>query len=421
MGSPEQIQGWIKRNSLERPAAERPLYVAFLGRTSGDEQQDPTLSLPRQLDNCRRGLPDGAIIVAHFYDVESGRMELAKRGKGKSLKRFDIPIPRDGGLNDLLDEAEREDRRFEAVICESIDRVARRTYYGTRIEHQLEECGIPLLAADEPISLPTPGRKAKKATVVLTRRVKQGVSEWYVLEMLEKAWDGYAIHTENGFNIGKPCYGFMARLVPHPVPKKRDKGAKKTLLAPHPVQGLVVKKIFAWRVNELLSYSAIAHRLNEDLDTNPPPTPVDPSRAVGRWTGSSVREVLTNPKHTGHMVWNRHARKSGHNRLNPPSHWVWSPEYKHEPLIDLETFVRAQEVPSRSKGSRPTSLPNKHPQTKNVSTVTAATSSVAFADVAITARQSGASPTTSALHGRNIGATTIQQACGSLKRKSLKR
>src|SRR5205085_245217 len=47
--------------------------VAWLGRTSTDDNQDPTLSLPRQLGTCRSRLPDDFVIVAHFYDVESGR------------------------------------------------------------------------------------------------------------------------------------------------------------------------------------------------------------------------------------------------------------------------------------------------------------------------------------------------------------
>ncbi len=41
------------------------------------------------------------MIVAHFYDVESGRKDLAARGH----ERFNIPVPRDGGIQDLLSEA----------------------------------------------------------------------------------------------------------------------------------------------------------------------------------------------------------------------------------------------------------------------------------------------------------------------------
>src|SRR2546427_309139 len=43
--------------------------VAWIGRTSTEDQQNPTLSLPRQLASARRALPEEMVIVAHFYDV----------------------------------------------------------------------------------------------------------------------------------------------------------------------------------------------------------------------------------------------------------------------------------------------------------------------------------------------------------------
>src|SRR5512139_1668175 len=134
----------------------------------------------------------------------------------------------DGGIADLLAEAESGNARFDAVICESIDRIARRTYYGTLIEHRLERAGIALLAADEPIALS--GRKNKTATQILTRRVKQGVAEWYVLDMLEKSWGGFEQHTEQGYNIGVPPYGYLADKIPHPVPARRAESKSKTRL-----------------------------------------------------------------------------------------------------------------------------------------------------------------------------------------------
>jgi site-specific DNA recombinase len=384
MAGPELIQRWASgaasggvgrvRSPYQTADPDEPapgggpgaVRVAFAGRTSTDDQQDPTLSLPRQLRSVQRVLPPHAVIVAYFYDVESGRTDLALRGRGHAHEAFDIPIPRDGGLQELLAEAERPDRRFDVVICEGIDRISRRTYYGTLIEHRLEQAGVQLLAADEPFSLDPVRGRTRTATQVLTRRVKQGVSEWYVRDMLEKSWDGFAVHTELGYNIGKPCYGYTARRVPHPVPAKRAKGAKKTYLTPDPVQAPVVRRIYGWRVVERLGYQAIADRLNADSATNPPPEPVDPTRAVGRWTYSNVREVLTNPKHTGHMVWNRHARKSGHNRANPAADWIWSPEPTHEPLVDLETFIQAQDVAEHRFGSRTDPGPNRHRQTQRV-------------------------------------------------------
>ncbi|WP_442916422.1 recombinase family protein [Lentzea sp. DG1S-22] len=60
--------------------------------------------------------------------------------------------------------------------------------------------------------------------------------------------------------------------------------------------------------------------------TNSPPTPSPGRGAVGLWTHSNVRDTLTTPKYTGHMVWNRRARKPGGNARNPVSEWIRSPE-----------------------------------------------------------------------------------------------
>jgi DNA invertase Pin-like site-specific DNA recombinase len=246
--------------------ADAVVRVAFVGRTSTEDRQDPTLSLPRQLRACRLALPEGFVVVAYFYDVESGRKDLAQRGRGHGHEQFTIPIPRDGGIQDLLAEAQRPGRRFDVVICEAIDRIARRAYFGTQIEHTLEEAGVPLLASDEPITITGRG-----ATQTLTRRVKQGISEWYVLEMLEKSRGGLEVHSEDGFNIGKPPYGYIAETIPHPVPAKRAEGKTKSRLAPDSDRAATVSTIFEWRVVRRLGYKAIAAELNTDPAAYPPP------------------------------------------------------------------------------------------------------------------------------------------------------
>lgn len=334
--------------------------VAWLGRTSTEDAQDPTLSLPRQLRNARAALPPGWVIVAHFYDVESGRKELADRGHSLAHTRFDIPIPRDGSISDLLEEAERPDRRFAAVICESIERVARRTYFGTKIEYELEEAGVALCAADEPI---VTGRGAKRATPTLTRRVKQAVSEWYVLQMLELSWDGFCEHTRQGWNTGKPPYGYLAEKVPHPVPARRAEGRTKHRLIPDPLRAPTVTRIFHLRGLEKLGYDGIAERLNRDPNGNPPPEPTRAHAALGRWSGSAVREILRNPKYTGYQVWNRRATKKG-GINNDPKDWVWSPQPTHEPLVTRELFDTVAAMAKKRQGSRTTPGENRHPATR---------------------------------------------------------
>jgi site-specific DNA recombinase len=342
--------------------------VAWLGRTSTDDAQDPTLSLPRQLDNSRLALPAGFVIVAHFYDVESGRTALEHRGRGHAHAPLAIPIPRDGGIADLLEEAKRPDRRFVAVVCESIERVARKTYFSTKIEHELEKAGVALLAADEgidPSTLNSSDRGEapyRRATPTLMRRIKQAIAEWYVLNMLELTWGGLKQHTAQGFNIGKPPYGYLAQPVKHPNKARAREGKTKHRLTVDSVRGPVVTQIFVWRGIERLSREAIANRLNLDLERNPPPDPIlgdGPRRRVGRWTSASVREVLDNPKHTGYMVWNR--RKRGHpnrevkGRANPPSAWVWSARPTHEANVTKALFEAATSVGRFRQGSAPAS------------------------------------------------------------------
>lgn len=144
--------------------------------------------------------------------------------------------------------------------------------------------------------------------------------------------------------------------IPRPVAARREQGASKHMLVPDPVKGPVVRTIFYLRVGEALGYQAIADRLN--LDRYPPPEPVNPSRAVGRWTYSSVRDVIVNPKYTGYMGWNRRATTSAGGRNNPPEEWVWSSRPTHEPLVSIEEFTAAQQVAKRREGSRSHPGPN---------------------------------------------------------------
>jgi hypothetical protein len=52
----------------------------------------PRASLIRQHDNSARAVPDTGVIVAKLYDVETGRMNLDERGRGRAHEQFYIPF-----------------------------------------------------------------------------------------------------------------------------------------------------------------------------------------------------------------------------------------------------------------------------------------------------------------------------------------
>ena len=121
-------------------------------------------------------------------------------------------------------------------------------------------------------------------------------------------------------------------------------------------------QIYHWRRDEQLAYKVIAERLNHDLDRYPPPQPHRRDQARRRWTVSAVRAVLTNPKYTGYMVWNRRASKSG-GAHNAPDRWIWSADPTHEPLVTLHEWKTIQDHIRERQGSR-NSGTNSHPATR---------------------------------------------------------
>jgi len=327
-----------------------PVPVAFTGRTSTLYLQDSAASLRRQLRECEAKLPPGWFIAAHYWDIESGGLDIEDRGHGTAHEQFpDIGIPRDGGLADLLTEAASPVPRFAAVICEDIERSGRDTFNALKLEKQLSAVGVPLFATDEPIDV-----AGANATTVLIRRVKQGVAEWFRLQIKEKAWKGLREHSLAGWNIGPAPYGYVAERIPHPVPFKAAQGRTKTRLLPDPQRAPVVARMFAWRTEDKLGLAAITARLNADPAACPPPRD-------GGWTIPGVRSILANPKYTGYMVFGRHRRINGHNLPMPPADWLWSPEPAHPAIITRQTWDTAQAMGAEHSSSRDGDGPNRHP------------------------------------------------------------
>jgi hypothetical protein len=63
-----------------------------------------------------------------------------------------------------------------------------------------------------------------------------------------------------GWNIGKPPYGYAAKRYRHPNPMKAERAATKTRLEPDGAKGQAVTQIAHWRYYENLGYSTIVDR-----------------------------------------------------------------------------------------------------------------------------------------------------------------
>jgi site-specific DNA recombinase len=246
----------------------------------------------RQLRAISDWLPAGWYIAAVYSDVESGATDLDTRSQGEGWRILtDAGLPRDGGMADLLHEAAAPNPRFSVVVCEDIERASRDTYDSLKLERKLGSHGIPLLATDEPADI-----TGLNATTVLARRVKQGVAEWYRIQLKAKTRKGLEEHAIAGYNNGRVPFGYRPDRTPHPVPVKASQGRTKTRLAVDPQAGPWLTQMYEWRVYERLSREAIALR----LDAGGAPSPEGEG-----WHPTAVGKILTNPKYTGYMVYGR--------------------------------------------------------------------------------------------------------------------
>jgi len=332
------------------------MRVAFYGRVSTDDAQDPSLSIPRQLGKCDQVLDTiGEKVGVNFWDVESGRKALAERGKGKRDWSEVVDVPRAGGLPELL--ASAEEGEIDAVIVESIDRLSRMTADGTRIERELEERDIALFAADEPLN--------SSATAILTRRVKQGVAEWYVRDLIERSRAGMEESVRQGWHTGgPPPYGFMLEPHPHPNPQKAREGRKKHRLVIDPVRAPIVLMIFTWYCLRGFGLGTICEKLNSDLDRYPPPkrNRKDENDLPQTWSKSQLHSLLRNPKYTGYNVWGRHDKRRGRPVQRPREQWVWSATPTHEAIVPRELFDAVEERARRNGGPTHDAKPKHYPQ-----------------------------------------------------------
>lgn len=331
-----------QQQGVSGPAGVVP--VAMLGRTSTLDLQDPYASMNRQITSATEWLPDGFYLAAYYWDVESGGLDLDQRGHGTAYQQFTAKgLPRDGGLADLIAEAKSPQPRFAAVVCEDIERSARDSFSAIRLERELQNEGILLFAADEPLDL-----ERVNPTTILLRRTKQNFAEYFRLQLKDKIWKGLREHAAEGWNIGKVPAGYLAEKVRHPVPSKASQGRTKTRLVLDPARAPVIAAIYGWRAWDHLGVPTILARLNADPGRYPSEDP------QSGWSVGGVYAILRNPKYTGYQVFGR----TRNGKPVPPEKWYWSDQPTHPAIIDRATWDAAQAAGAAHLSARDTSPHN---------------------------------------------------------------
>ncbi|MEU0691565.1 recombinase family protein [Streptomyces uncialis] len=321
----------------------------FAGRVSTKDNQNPATSLPRQVASASERLLPDEEFAAYFWDVESGMLppELRGLGPAEMYDALAVPIPRDGGLQDLMDQAGT--LGVTHLLAERSDRVARAMLTSLTVEHRMERLGIEVVYANEPVGGTESGR-------LRVRRSGQMDAEIYRATLMEMSMGGQIQHAIAGWNHGYPPYPYTTMVDEDaPVRESGRFGAvrPKRKLAPHPDPRRfdAARELCRLRREEHLKGPDIIAILSSEPDRYPIDT---------RWTHDRVEGLIANPKLTGHQVYNRKATRTarpGLSALNPVSEWVWSPGIVHEPVVSVEEWKAAQEITAALRASAHTDGP----------------------------------------------------------------
>lgn len=179
----------------------------------------------------------------------------------------------------------------------------------------------------------------------IVKGVKRAMAGEYSRELSAKVFAGQCRLIELGYRQGGPAgYGLRRVLIDQSgsIKSELSRGEHKSLqtdrviLMPGPdAEVAVVNEIYRWFIEEGISESEIASRLNQrGVLTD-----------LGRcWTRSTVREVLSNEKYVGNNVYNRISFKlKKHRIINQRDMWI-KKEGAFEALICPETFYIAQGI-----------------------------------------------------------------------------
>lgn len=319
---------WEIENS--QPARTTPLIraVAYYRHSAQDRQEN---SIPIQRDQVREWATKNGVEIIHEF-ADAGKSGLNAEGRP--------------AFTEMMEEWVRKRKDFDYVLCldvsrwgrfQDIDLSAQFSAECRKHHKQIIYTSIGKPREDDPLY----------PVYVQFERFR---AAQYSRELSDKVWRGCAKIVEQGYWAGgSPPYGTRRLLLDekreplHPLKKGQRKGIQNqrvTLVPGDPDQVSVIRRIFHEFVELNYSEYRIAEGLNDDGILSP---------SGRRWGAAGILARLRNETYIGTIVYNKTTQKlKTPRRDNPPASWVKSPE-AFEGLIDLDAFIRAQEILEKRK------------------------------------------------------------------------
>ncbi|MFI6042615.1 recombinase family protein [Nocardia sp. NPDC051321] len=264
--------------------------LAFYGRCSTEDNQDPETSYGWQSGNAQKFAPGS--IVASYFDV----------GQSRS-----VPWHRRTQAAKLLADLKNPNRGWNAIVVGE----GTRCWFG----NQFSLVAPRIQAHGVHIWVPELGGKynAKNATHNMMMSMLGGLSEserQHVQQRTRASMDAQVLN-EGRHQGGRAPYGYVVvDGPPHPNPHRAADGLKLRLLSIDVAAAPVVQRIFREYIGGR-GDKAIAEGLNRD--GIPCPSAHRPEqnrhRSGDGWQAPTVAAILQNPRYTGYAVFGRWTKR----------------------------------------------------------------------------------------------------------------
>jgi DNA invertase Pin-like site-specific DNA recombinase len=310
--------------------------LAFFGRGSTEDNQDPKTSHDWQLANARHVVePRSGEVVADFFDIGFSRS---------------VPWERRPESSRLLAELKRPDRGWSGVVVGE----GTRCWYGNQfslIAPKFEAYGVDLWVPE--LGGKYDSRNPSHKMLMSQLGAMSESERQHVQARVRAAMDAQVVN-EGRYQGGRAPYGYVVvDAGPHPNPRKAVEGYRLRVMVLDEPAANVVLRIFAEYLDGL-GDRAIANGLNRD--GIPCPSARRPEQNTHRladgWQGSTVRSILENPRYTGYAVFSRWTKHevlldpddvaAGHVvrfRRSTSDRVVRSRKPAHPAIVDVETFT----------------------------------------------------------------------------------
>jgi DNA invertase Pin-like site-specific DNA recombinase len=252
--------------------------------------------------------------------------------------RSGIDLAHRPGLKQLLDDITSGNSEFRAVLVYDVSRWGRfqDADESACYEFLCRRAGVNVVYCAEPFA------NDLSFATSLFKTLKRAMAGEYVRELSAKVFAGQCRLVRKGFKAGGVAgYGLRRLLLTADGKAKTilKDGERKWLAAERVTYTLgpadelrTVRKIYALFLDAGLNCYAIARWLNEK----------GVPYGRGRWNGQVVNTILTHPRYTGAVVFNRRSERLRSKRKpNPREQWVIQPN-SFPAIVSQQRFEAAQ-------------------------------------------------------------------------------